>query len=138
MPVFSARSRNNLQRVQPSLVRVLNEAIKNTPIDFTVVEGVRADQRQKELFAQGRTSPGKIVTQVDGVTKKSKHQKQSDGFSHAVDIYPYRNGSVQINDVQSLKVIAKHIKEIAHSMGVKISWGGDWKSFKDYPHFELL
>ena len=133
---FSQRSINNLKGVHLDLVRVMHEAIKDTPIDFTIVEGVRTAQRQQELYAQGRIKPGPVVTQVDGVRKKSNHQVKSDGYGHAVDLYPYFNGSVQVNAVKELKVIAAHILATAKRLGVPVEWGGDWK-MRDYPHFEM-
>lgn len=136
MPVFSKRSLKNLEGVQPNLVRLMELAIRNTPIDFTVVEGVRTSERQQELHAQGREKPGNIVTNVDGVTKKSNHQVKADGYGHAVDIYPFINGQVRVDDVASLKRIADHIKAVARLHGIKVEWGGDWK-MRDYPHFEL-
>jgi len=134
---FSQRSLNNLKGVHPDLVRVMNEAIKDTPIDFTITEGVRTVQRQQELYAQGRTKPGPVVTQVDGVKKKSNHQPKSDGYGHAVDLYPYFNGSVQVNAVNELKTIARHVVSVGMRLGIPVEWGGSWTSFKDYPHFEL-
>lgn len=137
MPIFSKRSLNNLEGVHPDLVRVMHASIKTTPVDFTITEGVRATKRQQELYAQGRTKPGSIVTNVDGIKKKSNHQVKSDGYGHAVDLYPHINGSVQINNVPALKIIAAHIKKTATGLGIPIQWGGDWTSIKDYPHFEL-
>lgn len=137
MPVFGSRSIKNLEGVHPSLVQVMTEAIKNSPIDFTITEGVRTVQRQQQLYAQGRTAPGVKVTNADGVKNKSNHQPKSDGFGHAVDLYPYINGAVQINAINELKIIATHIKKVAYELGIAIKWGGDWKSPYDPPHFEL-
>lgn len=137
MHVFSQRSKNNLTGVHPDMVRLMNEAIKNCPVDFTITEGVRTKQQQRELYDQGRTKPGNIVTNADGVRNKSNHQAKSDGYGHAVDLYPYYDRSVQVNDAESLKIIAAHIKTVANQLGISIKWGGDW-TFKDYPHFELI
>ena len=137
MPVFGERSLNNLKGVHPDLVRVMTEAIKNTPIDFTIVEGVRSLQRQQELYMQGRTKPGAKVTNADGVRNKSNHQAKPDGFGHAVDIYPYVNGKVDLTASKELKIISDHIKSVAKKLGIKITWGGDFKSIPDAPHFEL-
>jgi len=134
---FSKRSLDNLIGVHPNLCKVMHEAIKDTPIDFTITEGVRTVQRQQELYAQGRTKTGTIVTQVDGVKKKSYHQPKSDGYGYAVDLYPYLSGSVQVNAVKELKIIAAHIIATAKRLGIPVEWGGSWTSFKDYPHFEL-
>ena len=55
MFTFSERSLNNLKGVHPKLVAVVKRALEITPIDFTVLEGVRSQERQNELWAQGRT-----------------------------------------------------------------------------------
>lgn len=137
MAKFSKRSKTNLEGVHPDLVRLMEAAIKETPVDFTITEGVRSDQRQRELYAQGRTTPGPRVTNADGVKNRSSHQIKNDGYGHAVDLYPYVNGSVRVNDVANLKLIAIHIKALAYCMGIAITWGGDWKSPYDPPHFEI-
>ncbi len=134
---FSQRSKNNLLFIHPDLVKVMNEAIKNSPIDFIITDGIRSTEEQRKLYNQGRTTPGKVVTNADGVNNKSNHQVKSDGYGYAVDLYPFYNGSAQLNDAKSLKVIADHVKSVAKELGVNIQWGGDWK-FKDYPHFELV
>lgn len=137
MPKFSKRSLDALQGVHPNLILVMMDAICNSPVDFTIIEGVRTTVRQQELYAHGRTKSGSIVTYADGVKNKSNHQPKADGYGHAVDIYPYHSGKVQFNDVASLKKIADHIKAVAKRMGIKITWGGDWKRPYDPPHFEL-
>lgn len=134
---FSQRSKNNLLFIHPDLVKVMNEAIRNSPIDFIITDGIRSTEEQRKLYNQGRTTPGKIVTNADGVNNKSNHQVKTDGYGYAVDLYPFYNGSAQLNDAKSLKVIADHIKSVAKELGVNVQWGGDWK-FKDYPHFELV
>ena len=140
MANFSKRSLDNLVGVHPNLVKVMHEAIKDTPVDFTIVEGVRTAARQSELYAQGRTKSGPKVTNVDGVKSKSNHQVKADGFGHAVDVYPYFGGKVQVEGAEvdkRLHILAAHIKATAKCMGITITWGGDWKSPYDPPHFEL-
>lgn len=133
---FSQRSLDNLKGVHPLLVKVMYEAIKNPPFDFTITEGVRSQERQMELYDQGRTKPGLIVTQVDGVVKKSNHQVKADGLGYAVDIYPYVNGKVDVNALTELKAIGAHIVKVAKQMNIPIEWGGNW-TMRDYPHIEL-
>lgn len=138
--IFGKRSKDNLVGVHPDLVRLMEAAIINSPIDFTITEGVRTAAEQKVLYAQGRTTKGPIVTTKDGVKNKSNHQTKADGFGHAVDLYPYVDGKVQVVDkdtVANLKKIATHIKKVATSMRIGITWGGDWKTPYDPPHFEL-
>ena len=137
---LSKRCLKNLEGVHPDLVKVVKWAIKQSPHDFTVVEGVRTVERQQSLYAIGRDGKGgAIATNCDGVNKKSNHQPKDDGFGYAVDIYPFVDGYVRINESYvpfMLKRIAKHVKEIAAQLGYTVVWGGDWK-FKDIAHFEL-
>ncbi|MCL1636227.1 M15 family metallopeptidase [Elizabethkingia bruuniana] len=138
------RSLKNLEGVHPKLVKLIKTAIVNSPVDFTITEGLRSDQRQKDLYAQGRTKPGLKVTNKDGVKSISNHQDMADGkrdgLGKAVDLYPFFLGKVQVNHpdtIKNLKLIATHIKKVAKELGIAITWGGDWKSPFDPPHFEL-
>lgn len=134
---FSQRSKDALKGVHPDLVKVMEAAIIDTPVDFTITNGVRTLKEQQALYAQGRTKPGSIVTNADGVKSKSNHQVKADGYGYAVDLYPFVNGKIDLEDKgDNLKVIAAHILATAKCMGIKVEWGGNWK-FVDKPHFEL-
>lgn len=133
MNKFSDRSLRNLVGVHPDLVRLMKSAIVDCPVDFTITEGVRTVLRQLDLYAQGRTKPGKKITNCDGIKVRSNHQIKTDGYGYAVDLYAY---PINVNDTENIQVIAQHIKKVANKMNIKIEWGGDWK-MKDYPHFEL-
>ena len=65
MPSFGSRSRRELDTTHPDIVKVMELVI--TFIDFSVTEGVRTDERQMQLFKEGRSK-------LDGVNKKSYHQ----------------------------------------------------------------
>lgn len=140
------RSLKNLEGVHPNLVKLMKATITNSPVDFTITEGVRSIKRQQELYSYGRTrlnpDTGRMdrVTNKDGVKNKSNHQAKPDGFGHAVDLYPFFSGKVQVNHpdtIKNLKLIATHIKNVAKELGIGITWGGDWKNPFDPPHFEL-
>lgn len=149
MPLCGKTSLSRLEGVSPDLVRLMKEAIKDTPIDFSIDQGVRTAEKQAVYYSWGRTvvNPntgpikgnkfGLIVTTCDGYKRKSNHQVKADGYGHAVDIYPYINGKMQFNDISSLNKIAKHIKDVAARLKIKITWGGDWKNPYDPPHFQL-
>lgn len=124
---FSKRSIDNLKRVHPLLVKLMHASIGDAPIDFTITEGVRTATRQMELYKTGKS-------QCDGIYIKSKHQLKADGYGHAVDLYPL---PIQYKNMTPYITLAKHIKEKAKQLGIKIQWGGDWAKFKDYPHWEL-
>ncbi len=134
------RSKDNLKGVHPNLAKLMTASITNSPVDFTIVEGVRTTQRQQSLYAQGRTKPGIKVTNADGIKNKSNHQVKADGFGHAVDIYPFYLGQVQVQHkdvVKNLKLITDHIKKTAKELNIKIVCGIDWKKPYDPPHIQL-
>lgn len=134
----------SLQRligVHPKLVSVIKKAIINSPYDFSIVSGARTTQEQQELYKQGRTVKGKIITNCDGVIKKSNHQTKSDNYGYAIDFGIFDRtvpGNIDWNAKEKYKAVAEHIKNIAVQEKVKIVWGGDWQTFKDYPHIELV
>ena len=142
---FAKSSLEKMEKVHPKLVEVMKEAIKNSPFDFRITDGARTTEEQFALYQKGRTLPGPKVTNCDGKKFKSNHQIKSDGFGHAVDIFPcgvIENGvyrkftSEEGYDEKKLKLIANHILAVAKSKNINIEWGGNWK-MKDTPHFEL-
>jgi peptidoglycan L-alanyl-D-glutamate endopeptidase CwlK len=132
--VLGQQSRARLKGVHPDLVKVVELAIKKTATDFLVLEGVRTPARQKELYAQGRTKPGQVVTW----TLTSNHFAKADGHGHAVDLSPFPVDYEGPAKFPKHDAIAKAMKAAAAELGVKIAWGGDWKTTKDRPHFELV
>ena len=148
MPVFGNSSLKKLIGVHPHLVKVIEESIKESPVDFCIVYGVRTTQQQKDLYDLGRTKVnpdgksvkkpmGNIVTQKNGTTNKSNHQVKESGFGHAVDFVPYIKGKMDWNANKEFKLIADHILVTAKCLGVAVVAGLYWKSFKDAPHIEL-
>lgn len=117
---LGARSRQRLNGVHPDLVKVVERAIEITEIDFTVLEGLRTKARQTELVRQGASK-----------TMNSRHLT-----GHAVDLGAYVAGQVRW-DWPLYHKIAKAVKQAAKDVGVPIEWGGDWRSFKDGPHWQL-
>jgi peptidoglycan L-alanyl-D-glutamate endopeptidase CwlK len=118
---FSARSLNNLKGVHPDLVRVINRALEISPLDFVVIEGLRSIDRQKKLVASGASK-----------TMNSRHIT-----GHAVDLVPIGPNGKAAFDWPLYDRLAPAVKDAAAKEGVAIIWGGDWKSFRDGPHFEL-
>ena len=137
---FSERSLNNLKGVHPKLVAVVKRALEISPIDFTVLEGVRSQARQDELWAQGRTKPGAVVTWVQ---TSGTHGIQADGYGHAVDLAPY---PIDWNDHGRFDGLANVMFAAAKELGVTLRWGGNWdmdavileRGESDSPHFELF
>jgi len=134
---LSQRSRNNLSGVDPRLVAVTKRAIEITQQDFSVIEGVRSYQRQKQLFAEKRS-----------FTMNSRHLT-----GHAVDLVDYPITW----DWDNFYPIADAMIQAAKELDVPLRWGGNWQvkdvrnwngsakelneaytgNFHDGPHFEI-
>jgi len=125
---WSKRSLDNMRGIHPDLRRVCDHALYLSPIDFTVIEGLRSRQRQLELYERGASR-----------TLNSRHIT-----GHAVDLWP-------INPFTGLRVpgddpslwewcikLSHWVKLAAVEQAVPINWGGDWRSFPDGPHYELV
>lgn len=125
---LSARSLYRLEGVHPDLVACVKRAIKLTNIDFMVVEGVRTLARQKELFNQRP----KVTN-----TMQSMHLIQRDGFGHAVDLAPLENGAIPWNDFSKFRLVAKAMQQAAAELDIKITWGGNWPTLRDGPHYQI-
>lgn len=131
-------SRKKLEGLNPDLVAVVTRAIEVTTQDFTVLCGVRTLEEQKELYAQGRTKPGDIVTW----TLKSRHLPAADGLGRAVDLCPY---PIDWNTLSKFDAIASAVMQASKELGVPVRWGADWdqdgkpreRGETDSPHFEL-
>lgn len=120
MPVFGGRSQTALKSTHPDLVRVLNRAIEN--FDFMVIQSSRTQDEQEADFKKG-------VSKAHW--KQSAHDFEP---SYACDCAPV---PLNWNDINSFHRMAEAIKKAAAELNIPIVWGGDWKSIKDYPHFEL-
>lgn len=118
--VLGARSLARLEGVHPDLVRVVKKAAAMSDLDFTVLEGLRTLARQKQLMAQGATR-----------TMNSRHLT-----GHAVDLAPMIDGKVSW-DWPLYHRLAKIVKAAAAAENVAVTWGGDFRTFKDGPHWEL-
>lgn len=107
MPKFGRRSRERLKGVDARLVSVLNEVVKY--FDITVIEGLRSQERQNELVAQGKSK-----------TKFGKHVQ-----GKAVDIAPY---PIDWKARDDFHYLGGFVLGIAAKLGVNVRWGGDWSS----------
>lgn len=86
----------------------------------------RTNDEQRKLYAQGRTTPGPIVTQI---RENGKHNIYP---AHAFDIAFQKDGKLDWS--------SKHFKNFAAIVAERfksVKWGGNWTTFKDLPHFEV-
>jgi peptidoglycan L-alanyl-D-glutamate endopeptidase CwlK len=99
---------------------VIRTAAERSPLVFTVLEGMRTEKRQRELVKTGASQ-----------TMNSRHLT-----GHAVDIAPLVGGKISW-DWPLYHKLAPVVKKAALDEGVPIEWGGDWRKFKDGPHWQL-
>lgn len=137
---FSKRSLNKLEGVHPDLAGIVHDVMAMQVMDFSVIEGVRTLERQKLLVREGRSR-----------TMRSKHLIQSDGYGHAVDLYPYPVDMKRVNrgdarEIYRFGIIAGLVMAAAKRRGVLVVNGADWDgdgqtldhTFFDAPHFQLV
>lgn len=126
MPKFSNRSMTNLNSCHLVLRRVMSLAIEKA--DFTVLCGHRGQEEQEAAFEAGNSKLR---------WPRSKHNMY---LSHAVDIAPY---PIDWHDEARFIALSGEVKRAWGAMteeakqGYDLSWGGDWVSFRDLPHWEL-
>ncbi len=116
---LSEKSLGKLAGVHPDLVKVIKRAIEITPVDFTVIEGLRAKERQAYLVKKGASK-----------TMRSRHLT-----GHAVDIAPIVNGKVSWV-MKDYKPIVDAVKQAALELKIPMEHGYDWGW--DGLHHELL
>ena len=110
-------------------VTALIEDLRRQGHHLIVTQGVRSAAQQQALYAQGRSKPGKVVTNCDGVRNVSNHQPKADGFGYAVDVAWVIEGKVTWEGPWELMM------DRAESHG--LTPGGRWARFPDRPHLEL-
>jgi len=145
--ILGQKSLAELEGVHSDLVKVVKRAIEITPQDFSVHDGIRTLDEQKELVKSGASK-----------TLKSRHIT-----GHAVDLVPYINGKLRW-EWEPIYQIAEAVRTAAEELQVNIRWGGAWdvlltsvdeptedivsgyverkrsegkKAFIDGPHYEL-
>lgn len=153
---FSKRSTENLIAVHPRMVAIVTRAneilfAKGGP-DFLVLEGIRTEARQQELYGMGRT-PAQL--RAAGVpprfanpkaravtwTLNSAHRPKADGLGRAVDLLPL---PIDWNKKGPFQEVAKAMFQAAEELNSPIRWGADWdrdgnygeRGETDSPHFE--
>lgn len=91
-------------------------------IVLRLVDGYRSHEEQAADYAQGRTKPGKVIT-------NAKPGESYHNYALAFDVVPIEGGKAAYNTTKW-----DQIGKIGKSLG--LVWGGDFRSFKDRPHFQ--
>lgn len=123
---MSLRDDERLYGVHPKLQAAVHSILLKLPM--FVIEGVRTDARQQDLYAQGRTRSGPIVTYKNGTSHKSNHQPHADGLGYAIDMA--WKGPEPFAETHPWQTYG----ELVEASG--LIWGGRW-TMHDLPHAEL-
>jgi peptidoglycan LD-endopeptidase CwlK len=122
--MINSRDLNDLLPQVKARVEAFIAACKNAGIDILVTSTYRDAESQNVLFAQGRDTPGKIVTNARG--GESFHN-----FRCAVDIVPLVNGKP---DWDGSHAVWKEVGRLGKESGLE--WAGEWVHFKELAHFQ--
>ena len=142
---FGSLSLARMEGVDKKLRLIVTRALRISSrrfdggVDFSIPEygGNRSAEDQQELFKRG-------VTKADGIEKLSRHQGGG-----ALDVIPYvKADGIKGNAIYTKKIskqkrdhyfhiVATCMLQAASELGIRITWGGNWKSFLDQPHYQL-
>lgn len=122
---FGSTSLQRQEGVHPLLRECAERVLSYGILDLTVPQfgGLRTLEDQRELVASGASQ-----------TLNSLHRIQDTGYGHALDLVPY---PVKWDDLFRFAMMGSLMFRAANEIGMPLEWGGHWKSFKDYPHFQL-
>lgn len=127
---FDERTERHLTTLHPraeaaarSFMRAAIPLMARHGIDVKIISATRSYAEQDALYAQGRTKPGPRVTNARG--GYSNHN-----FGIAWDIGLFHQGRYLGESPHY-----RECGEVGRSLGLE--WGGDWKSFRDEPHFQM-
>lgn len=127
MPRFGKTSKRRLKTCHPYLQLIMNQVIKEKDCTILQYGGFRGKKIQNRLVEKG-------MSKTKYPTSKHNNIFGTKPYSLAVDVGPW---PLDWNDIEDFKELGKIILNKASELGIKLNWGGNWKSFKDYPHYEL-
>jgi peptidoglycan L-alanyl-D-glutamate endopeptidase CwlK len=142
----------SIEKLRPKtkeLCKLFIQKCKENGIDVTITQTDRSIDLQNAYYAQGRESLSEVnakrkavglspITEKENksIVTKAKGGTSPHNFSLAFDFVPIKNGIAQWNDISLFKKCGEIGKYISVD-GYSLEWGGDFKSIKDYPHFQL-
>ncbi|MNB69325.1 Peptidoglycan L-alanyl-D-glutamate endopeptidase CwlK precursor [compost metagenome] len=110
--------------------RKLVERCYKEGVEIRLTFGYRSIEEQNELYAQGRTKPGKIVTNAKGGRSYHNH-------GLAIDFVLIKGGYDMTAD-NDMDGFSDWMEVVAQAKLLGFEWGGDWTNFVDYPHFQII
>ena len=135
LAILDERSAKNVATLHNKVQEIFRNWIAECQIlakahgyEYKAISGNRTWEEQAKIYAQGRTAPGKIVT-------NAKPGFSNHNYGIAVDMGVFKEGKY-LDSSKPSEAEAFHRKAAGIAEKYNIEWGGSWKSFKDYPHFE--
>jgi len=119
--VINSRKLEDLHQHAENLCRLFISECRAAGIDVIITSTFRDNESQNALYAKGRTSPGKKVT-------NAKAGQSFHNYRCAFDFVPIVNGKACWND----DALFNRCGAIAKSVG--LDWAGDWTKFKEKAH----
>jgi peptidoglycan LD-endopeptidase CwlK len=112
--------------VKESAIELIKRAYSEG-INVQISSGYRSAAEQNALYAQGRTKPGNVVT-------NARAGESNHNYGLAIDYFLVsEDGNTAI---WSVNQDWRKVAQIGKALG--FAWGGDWTSFPDYPHLEMM
>jgi peptidoglycan LD-endopeptidase CwlK len=133
---FDKRTEKNLATLRPEVQPIFRNftaraqaVAASMGCDYVMISGLRTYAEQDELYAQGRTTLGDIVT-------KARAGYSNHNFGDAAD-YGVFKGTAYLDNSDPSLAAKVHAAVAVAARDLGLEWGGDWKRFKDFPHFEF-
>ena len=126
--MINSRDLNELFPSVADKARKMIELCKEHGIELLVTSTYRDRESQNALYAQGRTVAGNRVTNAKG--GQSFHN-----WRVAFDVVPLRNGKPVWGTAGRDLELWKQVGAIGKAVGLE--WAGEWRTFKEYPHFQF-
>ena len=128
---FGKRSKENLSGVKPEVVKLCKKALRYSTVDFSIIDGLRTPQQQREMYDAGKS-------ELDGTNKISDHQT-----GYAVDVIPVVKGNVW--DTEDLEVrsawleLYRAFMLAGRKLGLNLEFGlgYDIAGCRDFPHISV-
>lgn len=130
---FDARTEENIASLVPKAQRAARQflvACKAFPYTVKILSGGRTYAEQTAIYAQGRGAPGKIVTNAPAGS--SNHN-----FGIAFDVGIFDGSKYFTGETAATNKPYLDLRRLTRPAVLELDWGGDWRSSKDYPHYEL-
>lgn len=144
MYYYSKTSAERLSTCHKDLQTIFNEVIKY--FDCTILCGHRTTEEQQNLYKQGRTTGGKIITYVDGINVLGKHNYSPslavDAVAYPIDWDHDRRNYLFVGFVLGMAKMLYQQGRVSHKLRSGVDWDQDWdlddQRLIDVPHFELI